>query len=80
MTTTIQKWGNSQGIRLPKQLLDALKWKADEEIVIKNGGNCIIIEQANVKKKNIIELFEGYNGDYSPEEIELGKSVGGEVW
>ena len=26
MTTTIQKWENSQGIRIPKTILDTVKW------------------------------------------------------
>lgn len=29
---TIQKWGNSQGIRIPKSILKAVNWKADEEL------------------------------------------------
>ena len=34
MTTTIQKWGNSQGIRIPKFLLDAVQWSDDEQLVL----------------------------------------------
>ncbi len=34
MTTNIQKWGNSQGIRLPKHLLEAIKWHENEEVEI----------------------------------------------
>lgn len=31
-------------------------------------------------KQTIEELFEGYNGDYVPEEIDWGESVGEEAW
>ena len=34
MVTTIQKWGNSQGIRIPKYLLDAVEWNDDEQLVL----------------------------------------------
>ena len=34
MTTTIQKWGNSQGIRIPKILLDTVEWGENEQIII----------------------------------------------
>ena len=34
MTTTIQKCGNSQGIRIPKILLDTINWSENEQIVI----------------------------------------------
>lgn len=81
MTTTIQKWGNSQGIRLPKHLLDSLKWTDNEKIVIKAQDNRIVIEQAEQNKRpTIAELFEGYNGNYTPEEIDWGEPAGREVW
>ena len=34
MTTTIQKWGNSQGVRIPKVILDTVNWAEDEQIII----------------------------------------------
>ncbi|MBR5348551.1 MAG: AbrB/MazE/SpoVT family DNA-binding domain-containing protein [Lachnospiraceae bacterium] len=81
MTTTIQKWGNSQGIRLPKSILIALKWSVDEKIEIKTLGNKIVIEPVEDKKrKTITELFDGYNSEYTPEEIDWGKPKGREVW
>ena len=81
MTTNIQKWGNSQGIRLPKFLLDSLNWSEDEEITITAKNNSIIIVQAKPKKRPTIDqLFENYNGDYQPEEIDWGEAQGSEVW
>ena len=43
MTTTIQKWGNSQGVRIPKILLDTVKWAEDEQIVILVQDNKLVI-------------------------------------
>lgn len=81
MTTTIQKWGNSQGIRIPKIVLDTVKWKENEQIVILVEENKLIIEKANDKKrKNIKELFEDYHGEYDPVEMNWGKPEGGEIW
>ena len=48
MTTTIQKWGNSQGIRIPKFLLDAVQWSEDEQLVLSADKNKIIIEKAEM--------------------------------
>ncbi|MBQ5988109.1 MAG: AbrB/MazE/SpoVT family DNA-binding domain-containing protein [Oscillospiraceae bacterium] len=80
MTTTIQKWGNSQGVRLPKYMLDSLKWSSNEKVVIIAQDNKIIIEQAGQKKrKTIDELFDGYEGNYVPEEIDWGDSSWGEA-
>ena len=50
MTTTIQKWGNSQGIRIPKFLLDAVQWSDDEQLVLSADKNKIIIEKAEPRK------------------------------
>ena len=46
MTTTIQKWGNSQGVRIPKIVLDTVKWSENEEIVIIVKNDKIIMEKA----------------------------------
>lgn len=34
MTATLQRWGNSQGIRVPKQLLDKIGAKIGSEFAI----------------------------------------------
>lgn len=81
MTTNIQKWGNSQGVRIPKILLDSVNWKENEEIVIFAENDKLILEKAkNKKRKNIKELFEDFDGKYEPEEIEWGNPEGGEIW
>lgn len=79
MNTTIQKWGNSQGIRIPKIILDEVKWAENEDIVIKTEDERIVIEKAR-KRKNIIELFENYEEEYNSTEIDWGKPKGVEIW
>jgi antitoxin MazE len=79
MAPTIQKWGNSQGVRLPKAILDDLNMSVGEEVEIYSENNTIIIRPAK-QRKTIRELFAGYEGDYSPEIIDWGKPVGKEVW
>lgn len=81
MTTTIQKWGNSQGVRLPKYLLEAIKWQENEELDIKVEDGKIIIEKAKKsERKNIKELFADFDGQYTPDKIDWGKPVGKEIW
>lgn len=79
MTTTIQKWGNSQGIRIPKFLLDAVRWSDSEQLVLTAVDDKIIIEKA-AQRKNIIELFADFDGEYSPVEVDWGEPVGEEIW
>lgn len=80
MTTTIQKWGNSQGIRIPKMILDAVNWSENEQIMIVVDNGKIIMEKAKARRKNIKELFENYNEEYEPAEIDWGEPKGGEIW
>ena len=81
MTTTIQKWGNSQGIRIPKMLLDSVNWSENEQIEIKvDNGKLIIEKTKDRKRKNIKELFENYKGNYEPEKIDWGEPKGEEIW
>lgn len=80
MTTTIQKWGNSQGIRIPKMLLDTVNWSENEQIVIVVENGKLIMEKAKGRRKNIKELFEDYKGEYEPIEVDWGKPEGEEMW
>lgn len=82
MTTSIQKWGNSQGIRIPKYLLDAVKLSTSDEVVIRAESDMLIIEKAapTASRKTIKELFANYDGEYKPQEIDWGEQAGKEVW
>lgn len=81
MTTTIQKWGNSQGIRLPKHILDAMHWNDNEQINIRAENNKIVIEKAVKKeRKDIKELFAQFNDEYESTDIDWGNPTGKEIW
>lgn len=43
-------------------------------------GLSTIAENEPVKRKSIVELFEGYDGEYKPTEIEWGIPIGEEIW
>lgn len=81
MTTMIQKWGNSQGVRIPKVILDSVNWSENEKIVIIVDNGKLVIEKAKEehKRKNIKELFKDYKEDYTPVEIDWGKPEGDEI-
>ena len=46
MNATIQKWGNSQGIRLPKIVLDELGFAENDKVEITTSEDCIILRRA----------------------------------
>lgn len=79
MITSIQKWGNSQGIRIPKHLLDEVHISQGDTILLKTDNNKIIIEKLN-NNKNIKELFSNYHDEYKCEDIYWGEPKGKEIW
>lgn len=79
MTIKIQKWGNSQGIRIPKVILDELNISEKDELEIKVEDNKILIEKIE-QRKNIKELFHGFDGEYKSVDVDWGDAVGEEIW
>lgn len=80
MKAFIQKWGNSQGIRIPKILLDAINWNDNESVILSIDDDKIIIEKAAESKQSIIELFDNFEGEYTQDNIDWGQPEGNEIW
>ena len=83
MTTTIQKWGNSQGVRLPKAVLEELLLKENDRVEISTDNDSIVIKKSTRKrrsKKSLEKRFDNYTGDYECMEYDWGKPMGKEVW
>ena len=87
MQTTIVKWGNSQGIRLPKMLLESVNLTDSDTVdVITENGN-IIIRKSDKKRVRIplSERLKGWDGqpyeltDEDREWLDM-KPTGEEVW
>jgi antitoxin MazE len=76
--TSIQKWGNSQAVRLPKSILELAGLHENDRVEIKvQDGNLIIIP---VKKhKKLAERIAKYQEDYRCAEWDTGKPTGKEV-
>jgi len=78
MHTKIQKWGNSQGIRIPKSILSSLDISLNDEIEITAFDGKIII--LPVKKHiSLKDRLKNYDGNYDCSEWDTGNSVGNEV-
>ena len=78
MLAKIQKWGNSQGIRIPKTILDSAHFSTDEELDVTVVEGKIILEPAN-RHKTLKERLKNYDGDYKCSEWDTGEPVGREV-
>ena len=81
MRASIQKWGNSQAVRLPKIILETARLKENDPVQIFAVQDKIIIKKpADVRHKTIKERLEGFSGEYAFEEWDTGEPVGKEVW
>lgn len=79
MFAYIQKWGNSQGIRFHKSILQAVGLKENDkvEIQIRDGG--LFIRPVK-KHKTLQERIAEYQGSYECREWDTGNPEGNEVW
>jgi len=81
MQTTIVKWGNSQGIRLPKLLLDSANLAENDMVEVTTENGSITIKKLENKRTHMMlkERLAGYEGVYVSEEWDTGAPVGKEV-
>jgi len=82
MVTRIQKWGNSQGLRLAKQVLDdaSIAVGDDVDIAVKDGMIVIIPSRRVRGKVSLKELVLRIPKNKRPREMDWGKPIGKEVW
>jgi antitoxin MazE len=82
METTIQKWGNSQGLRLARQVLKGANVAVGDTVSISVKTNTIIIRKnpRRRKKFDLTELVKRIPKDHKPYEYDWGNPVGKEAW
>lgn len=79
-TATIQKWGNSQGIRIPKFILEQINLDTNSDVSIVVKDDSIIIKKAAKKHITLAERFASYNGETPNDEYDWGEPQGEEIW
>jgi antitoxin MazE len=72
-------WGNSQALRIPREMLDALHVREGDEVemVVKNGRLTV---QPVSPKLTLESLVAAITPENRHKEIDWGKPVGNEVW
>lgn len=82
MLTKIQKWGNSQGLRLAKQVLEDANISVGDDVDVTTRDGLIVIAPARRirGKRSLQELVARIPRDYKTEELDWGEPVGREVW
>lgn len=82
MVTRIQKWGNSQGLRIPRALLQELRIDVGGAVTVSVRGRKIVVEAvAQVRGRyDLRKLVARIPKRYRVEELQWGPAVGKEAW
>ena len=89
MYATIQKWGNSQGLRIPKALLDAVGIRENDRVVLIQEEDGIQIKKSStLQHRTLEERLTAFYGKSVEEigriggepEVDWGKPEGAEEW
>lgn len=82
MVTRIQKWGNSQGLRIPREILEEAHVSVNDEVDVSTENGIIIITPVKRVRRgrNLEELLAGIPDDYRAEETDWGVPQGKETW
>lgn len=80
--TKVQRWGNSQGLRLSRQLLEDVQIAiGDEAEVAVRDGVIVVVPRKRLRgRHNLRELVGRIPGDYETEEPDWGPPAGKEDW
>lgn len=79
-TTTLRKWGNGQGVRFNKSILERMGLMTGDSLSIEIVNQAIVMKKINkpIKHRTLRERFAGYGGMYKTTEWETGSPKGEE--
>ncbi|MBQ4424155.1 MAG: AbrB/MazE/SpoVT family DNA-binding domain-containing protein [Lachnospiraceae bacterium] len=80
MQTQVKAWGNSQGVRISKEVLQAASISIDDTLEIKVSDGIIMLVKP-FRHKTLEERAAEYGGKLSLDgEYDWGEPLGKEVW
>jgi len=80
MTTSVQKWGNSLAVRIPKGFADELGIGEESQIELKLLDNSIVISLKTRVLPTLEELVAGITEENRHPEYDYGSPIGNEIW
>jgi antitoxin MazE len=80
METTIQKWGNSLAVRVPKQVATKLALRAGSRVEMHEATEGLLIRQTLTVHRSLKDLVRMIHPNELHGETEWGSAHGNEVW
>jgi antitoxin MazE len=76
MAVTLQKWGNSVGVRLPKPMLEQVGLKEGAQVEVLVEGDHLVIRRERLK---LADLLAQCRPENRHDPIDFGPPVGREI-
>ena len=76
---TIQLWGNSLAVRVPRPLAEQLGLHRGDEIELQVEGNRLVIARRHASRTPLAELLAQCRPDNRPETVDFGPPAGREA-
>ena len=83
MEAQVKAWGNSQGIRLSKEILENAGLRVNDKLIVEVADGSIVLKkkQKQHRHRTLEERAEEFQGKVGPyEEFDWGEPVGRERW
>ncbi|MBI4354165.1 MAG: AbrB/MazE/SpoVT family DNA-binding domain-containing protein [Candidatus Omnitrophica bacterium] len=80
MDTTVQKWGNSLAVRIPRSLAKDIRLNQGMVVDVIAVGGKIVVKPRERQRYTLTQLLKGVTTRNRHAEVEWGGRVGQEVW
>lgn len=81
MTATVQKWGNSLAIRLPKLVAGEAHLRQGSAVELEQTERGLLIKPARPRRRpTLVSLLAQCKGPNPHGEVNFGQPVGKEIW
>jgi antitoxin MazE len=80
MTTRIQQWGNSLGIRIPRGLARDAGVQRGSSVDLRVEGNRLVVKPLARRSYELRDLLRRVSRANLHREADTGRAVGREVW
>jgi antitoxin MazE len=82
MRTSVQKWGNSLGIRIPKLVAEETALRPGSMVELEHEGDVIVLRPIRRRKPRyrLADLVRRITPHNRPDEVSEGRPRGREVW
>jgi antitoxin MazE len=79
MKTTIQKWGNSLAVRIPRPFAEEVRLAENTTVDLSVRGGKLVIVPAD-PELSLDSLVEQINDNNRHAEVSTGEPIGNEIW